>query len=61
MSAICGFPIQANRIAIQLGRGDIALVFQLLVRLEEGRVLTAQEVEALVTQGKAKFLRVTVL
>ena len=61
LSQLCGFPIQANRTSIQLQRGDVALVFQLLVRLEEGRILTAQEVEALLAQGRVKFLRVTVL
>ena len=61
LSTLCGFNIPVNRVSIQLSRGEEVLVFQLLERLPEGKVLGAQEVQELVTQGKAKFLRVTVL
>ena len=61
LSKVCGFQVTTNRVVIRLSRGDAVLVLQLMERLPEGRVLTAQEVEALINQGKAKFLKVTVL
>mgnify|MGYP001770834197 FL=1 len=60
LSQICGFPISANRVMITLSPGDEVLVFQLLVRLEEGKVLSVGEVEELVRQGKVAFYRVKV-
>ena len=61
LSTLCGFEVPVSRIAIQLSRGEEVLVFQLLERLPEGKVLSAQEVQELISQGKVKFLRVTVL
>ena len=61
LSTLCGFNIPVNRVSIQLSRGEEVLVFQLLERLPEGKVLTAEEVQQLISQGKVKFLRVTVL
>ena len=60
LSTICGFPIQANRIMISLAPGDTLLVFQLLERLPEGKVLSKEEVQQLVEQGKAAFYKVEV-
>ena len=39
--------IPANRIPITLTSDDILIVFQLLVRLEEGKVLTKEEIRQL--------------
>jgi hypothetical protein len=39
--------IPANRIPITLTPDDILIVFQLLVRLEEGKVLTKEEIKQL--------------
>ena len=58
ISELCGFPISVNRVAITLQPGDVLLVFQLLTRLPEGKVLTAQEVQQLVEQGKVSFFKV---
>ena len=43
ISRILGIPIPVNRVAINMARGDKALVFQVLVRLPEGRILSEEE------------------
>jgi len=44
LSRLLGLPVPFNRVAVQLGRGDAAIVFQLLGgRLPEGRLLTEEE------------------
>ena len=58
LSTLCGVPVAVNRVSITLSPGDELLVFQLLVRLEEGKVLSAQEVQQLLSQGKVEFRRV---
>jgi len=49
--------VPANRIAIKLNHGDSVIVFQLLTRLPEGKVLTKEELEKL----PYKFYKVTLL
>ena len=60
LSTICGFKIPVQRIMISLAHGDEVLVFQLLERLPEGKVLSREEVEKLLAEGKATFYRVMV-
>jgi len=43
LSELLGLPVPVNRVAVQLGRGDVAVVFQLLSRLPEGKILTKEE------------------
>jgi len=45
LSQLLGFTVSANRVAIKLKQGDRAVVFQLLTRLPEGKVLTREELE----------------
>jgi hypothetical protein len=61
LAALLGLPVEANRVAIQLVPGDQLVVFQLKMRLEEGRVLTEDEVKALYEQGLTSFYLVEVL
>jgi hypothetical protein len=61
LSVLLGVDIFPNRVAIQLVPGDQLVVFQLLVRLPEGAVLTKDEVFALYNEGKALFYIVEVL
>jgi len=51
-----GVSVQVNRISIQLKPSDILVVFQLLTRLPEGKVLSEQEM----MQVQAKWYLVTV-
>jgi len=43
LSQLLGIPVPFNRVAVQLGRGDSAVVFQLLSRLPEGKTLSKEE------------------
>lgn len=47
LSQILGFQVPVNRVSIKLAPSDILIVFQLLTRLPEGRVLTADEIKQL--------------
>ena len=51
-----GVSVQVNRISVQLRPGDLLVVFQLLTRLPEGKVLTEDEIK----QVQAKWYVVTV-
>jgi len=61
LSTLLGLSVEANRVAIKMSRGDRLIVFQLGVRLEEGRILNEEEVMALYEQGLASFWLVEVL
>jgi hypothetical protein len=61
LTTLLGLPVEAQRVAIKMGRGDRLIVFQLGVRLEEGRILNEEEVKALYEQGLASFWLVEVL
>jgi len=47
LSALLGVDVPENRVSIRVGDEDAVLVFQLLTRLEEGRVLSGEELRAL--------------
>ena len=56
VSSRLGISVQVNRVSIQLKYGDTLVVFQLLKRLEEGKVLTEDEMK----QMPAKWFLVTI-
>ena len=60
LSSIVGKEVPANRIQIKLNEGDVALVFQIMQRLEEGQVLSDEEIQKLLGEGKIKFFKVRV-
>ncbi|MEM4004559.1 MAG: DUF1874 domain-containing protein [Desulfurococcaceae archaeon] len=45
MSTLLGVPITVNRAQVQLEPGDVVLVFQILTRLPEGKVLSLEELK----------------
>ena len=47
MSRLFGVEIPNNRVAITMQPGDQAIVFRLLVRMEEGRVLSMEDLKNL--------------
>jgi len=47
LTNLLNIEVPMNRIALKLQKGDMLIVFQLLVRLEEGKVLTKEEIEQL--------------
>jgi hypothetical protein len=55
MTKLLNYPVPVNRSMVTLKPGDVAVVFQLGVRLAEGQVLSAEEVEKLYQDGKASF------
>ena len=61
LTTLLGIEIPVNRVMITLEKGTPLLVFALLIRLEEGRVLAKEEVEALFREGKAAFFLVELL
>jgi len=46
MSRLTGVEIPVNRIAIKMETGDKAVIFRVLTRLPEGRVLSEAELQA---------------
>lgn len=61
LSNILNQEIPMNRIQIKLNTGDKLIVFQVLVRLEEGKILTLEEMKDLLQQGKIGFYLVEIL
>jgi len=47
LTTLLGIEVPYNRIQLRLRKGDTLLVFQLLVRLPEGKVLTEEELKQL--------------
>ncbi len=60
LTLLTGVEIPVNRVAVTLSPKDRVIVFQLRVRLEEGRILSREEVESLYQQGLASFAMVEV-
>jgi hypothetical protein len=57
LTEICGVEIESNRIPIKLQPKDVVIIFQLIDRLPEGKILTSDEIRAL----KYKFYLVKVV
>lgn len=47
LTALLGVEVPVNRVAVELQPGDHALVLRLKTRLPEGKILTADEMQAL--------------
>jgi len=45
LSRLLGVEVKAERVRVQLNDGDVVVVFQLLQRLPEGKILTEEELE----------------
>lgn len=61
MSNLLSINVPFNRIQIQVQQGDSILVCQILVRLEEGKILQLNEMMELYNQGKICFYIVEVV
>jgi hypothetical protein len=55
LSELLGMQVQTNRVQYTLKPSDVLVVFQLGVRLQEGQVLSKEEVQNLLAQGKVSF------
>ncbi|MEM0458930.1 MAG: DUF1874 domain-containing protein [Thermofilaceae archaeon] len=60
-NTMCNTDLIPNRIEIKLENGDELLIFQLKKRLEEGRILTADEVKKMFQSDQVELLKVKVL
>ena len=60
LSKILNIEIKPNRVSIKIGPFDKLLVFQLLTRLPEGKILNDREIEELFKEGKAAFYEIEV-
>jgi hypothetical protein len=61
LNTLLGIPVEPNRVAITMREGDSLIVFQFKMRLEEGRILTKEEVQDLYNRGLASFYLVELL
>ena len=57
LSEMLGISVSPNRIAIKLEKGDSVIVFQLMQRLPEGKVLSKEEI----LQLPHKWFRLTII
>jgi len=60
LTTLLGVEVPLNRVAISLSPSDKLIVFQIKMRLEEGRILSEEEVRSLYEQGLASFVLVEV-
>ena len=60
LSQLLGIQVPTVRRELKLSKGQTVIIFQLLVRLQEGQVLSAEEVQKLYSEGKVKFIKATV-
>jgi len=58
MSYLLGVQVPFNRIQIAVKPGDILLVCQVHIRLEEGKILSLPELQKLYGDGKIAFYKV---
>ncbi len=60
INTLCNTSIKLNRIAIKAKPGDQLFIVTIMVRLEEGKILTLPEITQMYEQGKIKFVRARV-
>jgi len=60
INTLCNTSIKLNRIAIKAKPGDQLFIVTIMVRLEEGKILTLPEITKMYEQGKIKFVRARV-
>jgi hypothetical protein len=61
LSTLLGVEVPTNRVSISIQAGDTLVVFQLGIRLAEGQILSAEEVQDLYDRGLASFFVVEIL
>jgi hypothetical protein len=58
VNKLCGTNLQKNRMEVKMKEGDKALIIQPMQRLEEGKVLTNEEIMKMLKEGKVAFYKV---
>ena len=57
INSLCGADLKVNRVSIRVNIGDEIYIITLLQRLEEGKVLSKEEIEKMYEEGKLTFIR----
>ena len=60
INTLCGSALKMNRISIQADIGDQIYIITLSVRLEEGQVLKAEEIQNMYGEGKVRLIKASV-
>lgn len=60
ISTLCSKQVNTNRVEVKLNDKDELLVIQLLTRLPEGKILSADEIMELMSGGLVKLLKIKV-
>lgn len=55
LSKLLGVEIEANRVFVNMEKGDEAIAVQFLERIQEGKVLDIEEIEEMYHSGKIIF------
>jgi len=58
VNKLCGTNLQKNRVEVKMVEGDKALIIQPIQRLEEGKVLSDEEIMRMLKEGKIVFYKV---
>ena len=58
MTKLLGVEVPVNRTVVTFEDGDEAIVFQLMIRLQEGQVLNEEELQQLLREGKIKLFHI---
>jgi hypothetical protein len=58
VNMLCGVNLQKNRVEVKMVEGDKALIIQPIQRLEEGKVLSDEEIMRMLKDGKIVFYKV---
>ena len=60
INSLCGSNLKVNRISILADVGDEIYIVMLTVRLEEGKILSKEEIQRMYQEGKVKFMKAKV-
>jgi len=60
INSLCGSRLKVNRITMSVNVGDEIYITMLTVRLEEGKILSKEEITKMYEEGKVKFVKAKV-
>ena len=59
INQLCSLNLKVNRIMLKVENGDELYIINILERLQEGKVLTLQELQNMLNNGKIGFYKIT--
>lgn len=60
INGLCGSSLRMNRVPINALSGDHIYIVTLTTRLEEGKVLSREEIKHIYDEGKVKFIKAVI-